>query len=237
MPYNLELYSELEARLKDWINAVGGEVTDLPLDLLNRAQNDLTMERRWSDMMFTSALTAVSGESKAYSFPSDMACFRLISTDSNSDGKPDEYYFAEGRQYNGYYLEDRFDKATGHAWVAIFYVDPATTPKVNYQKRLSDFTGSGTEYTFFPGELLLLTAQKIHIIETGLTDASYRAILDAQGKALDKYIAAHQYVNTDLVMEIKDASGRIISTESSDLSGNFSENNNSLGFNNDVDLR
>lgn len=222
MPYNQPLYSELKARLEDWIQSSGGSVQTLPLDLLNRAQDDLTIHRQWSDMMFTTPLVPVNGEDKAYSMPSGMASYKIISSDHDEDGKPDEYFYDRSIQDKGYNIEDRFDILSGHAHVVIFYRDPNNLPNVYYQKALSDFTDIGTpQYSFFPAELLLRTAQKIHIEETGLTSAEVTVILNSQQKLIDKYTASHHNVNNDLKMEILDSEGYPIQTEAMNLRGDF----------------
>jgi hypothetical protein len=242
--YNSEIYYDLEKRLKDWLNAVGGEVSNLPLDLLNRAQNKLTMHRLWSDMLRVTELSLVSGESKTYQFPTDVAAYKYLGADVDGNGKDDTWYYAEARNYNGYRLEDQFTKAAGHSWVAEFYTAPPFTPRLTYQKRLEDFVGYDTaaehsanpQYTFFPGELLMKCAQVIHIEETGLTSSEVQVLVNSYNQLLDDYTTAHQNVNTELTMELKDSEGHIINNESLDLGGNFGDNSFTRGFENDVDL-
>ena len=238
MSFNLETYLELRKRLSDWLRSTGGDVTNLPLDLLNRAQNWLTEYRRWTDMMVSAELTAVSGETNSFYLPSDMAAFTMIFYDSDSDGKPEKYYYRHARHDDGYEITDTFDKSTGHSWVVKFYTTPSYTPKAYYQRKLVDFTNDevNTQYSFFPGELLLRTAQLIHIEETGLTGTEVQVIINSQKGRLKDYAQAHHNVNNDLRMEINDDSGSKIKAESMDLTGNFSSYNNVRGYENSVDL-
>lgn len=238
MSYNAETYVDIKKRLNDWLRNTAGEVNNLPLDLLNRAQNWLTKYRRWTDMMKTVTLEAVTGEVNAYYLPSDMAAFTTIFVDSNMDGKPDQYLYRQARHHDGYEIEDRFTKTAGHRWVVTFYTAPTETPRCYYQKRLDDFQDDETnpQYSFFPGELLLRTAQLIHIEETGLTGPEIRAILDSQEKQIRDYEQAHNAVNNDLRMEIKDDNGHLLSTEHGDLQGNYSGGRDYRGYENDVDL-
>jgi len=222
MPNNQPLYSEIKARLEDWLQSSGGSVVLLPLDLLNRAQDDLTLHKQWSNMMFTEALTPVEGEPRTYSMPDGMASYQIISSDHDGDGKPDEYFYDRSNQVKGYKVEDRFDITTGHAHVILFYRDPSVLPNVYYQKALTDFQDTDTpQYSFFPSELLLRTAQKIHIEETGLTSSEVTVILNSQKTLLKNYTAIHHNVNTDLKMEILDYEGHPIQTEAINLTGCF----------------
>lgn len=236
MSINSETYLDIKNRLSDWLRNTGGDIENLPLDLLNRAQNRLTEYRRWTDMMRTASLEAVSGENNAYYLPSDMAAFVTIFFDSDNDGRPDKYFYRHARHDNGYEIRDDFDKSTGHSWVVTFYNSPSEAPKAYYQKRLDDFTGEGTEYSFFPGELLLKCAEVIHIEETGLTGAEVQVLRNTYFELLKDYEQAHHNVNNDLVMEINDVTGNHISTEGMDLQGNFSGVSNLRGYRNSADI-
>lgn len=238
MSYNAALYADLKKRLTDWLQVGDGEVVSVPLDLLNRGQDKIISENAWSDMMLTTPLVKISGEERAYQLPSGMATFTIISSDSDEDGKPDKYFYSKARVYNGYNIEDRFTKATGHSHVAIFYIDPPYVPNVYYQKKLEDFTDQVTsdQFSLFPGELLIRAAQSIHIEETGLTGPVMQVLLDSYDKHLENYSAGHNNVNQDLRMEILDYAGRPISTESTSLMGDFDGDGFGLGFDNDVDL-
>ena len=139
MPVNSELYYDIEKRLSDWLQVTPGEVTNLPLDLLNRAQNWLQEHKRWTDQMQRQELTAVAGEERTYRLPSDMVAFTVVGYDSDSDDKPDKYYYRHARHHDGYEPISEFTRTGGHSWKIKFYVDPEYTPNIYYQKRLEDF--------------------------------------------------------------------------------------------------
>lgn len=189
-------------------------------------------------MMKVAALEVVPGEENSFYLPADMAAFTTIFLDSNLDGKPDMFLYRHARHHDGYEIEDRFDKSTGHRWVVKFFTAPSYTPRCYYQRKLDDFLDDDvtTQYSFFPGELLLRTAQLIHIEETGLTGAEVQVIINSQEKQIRDYEQAHNCVNNDLRMEVKDDNGHLITTEASDLQGNYSGYHNYQGFDRDVDL-
>lgn len=244
MALNSELFYDIKNRLNDWLRITGGDVSNRPLDLLNRAQNWLTEYKRWTDMMHRVELTPVAGSSTQFTLPSDMASFTIVNYDSDSDGKPDKYYYRHARHHDGYEITDNFDKSTGHSWVITFYLAPEYTPEVYYQKRLEDFVDYDTaaehtanpQYTFFPGELLLRAAQVIHIEETGLVSAEVQIIQNSLKNLLENYEQAHHNVNNDLRMEILDDSGERVWNEASSLMGDFGSYYSKEGYENDVDF-
>lgn len=237
MAYQVETYEVISKRLSDWLNTVGGEIANLPLDLLNRAQNKILSEDQWADTMASAQLTPVVGEERTYYLPTDMATLFYIFYDSDGDGKPDGYMYRQSRRNKGYEEYDRFDVATGHSRVVTFYREQTYAPRAFYQKRLADFTDvTTTQYSFFPGELLLRAAQVIHIEESGLVGAEVSILRGSYADELKKYREAHHNVNADLTMDLKDAEGAQICLEAVDLQGNFSGVNFNRGYENSVDL-
>ena len=237
MGYQTETYDVISKRLGDWLEATGGEIENLPLDLLNRAQNKILSEDQWADTMASAQLAPVVGEERTYYLPTDMATLFFIFTDSDGDGKPDNYMYRQSRRNKGYEERDRFAIATGHSRVVTFYMEPTYAPRAFYQKRLADFTDVTTpQYSFFPGELLLRAAQVIHIEENGIVSAEVQILRSSYADELKKYREAHHNVNADLTMDLKDSQGYQVYLESADLQGNFSGVNFNRGYNNDVDL-
>jgi hypothetical protein len=224
-------YSTFSKRLDDWLIELGGEVTNLTLDLFNRAQDWLLLRRDWEDLIVRYELT-LSNDSA--SLPSDLSRILRVWHDSDGDGKPDFYYYAYARHDDGYYVSDSFTKSGGHSKTATFYRTPSHTPTVEYIKTLEHFTGSGVEYSFFPPDLLLRTAQKTHIEEADLVGNEYQAIINSHAEMLRDYEASHQYRNRDMRSEVLDDHGDPIDVEQYNLSGDTDRWND--GYDNSYDF-
>lgn len=226
-------YSEFSPILTDWLREEGGTVEDLTLSLINRAQDELWMYRAWDYLCKYQSLTL---SSLTATLPSDFGgriC--RIYCDTNSDNKPDRYYHKDGPVDSGYKIVDTFATATGHSVAITFFSTPPSTPVMVYPAILSDFAGTGTEYTYFPADLLIATAQKIHIEEADLVGNEYQAILNRQAQLLRDYEQSHQYQNVELVMRQLDESGLEIENESYDLESG-ADTRFSEVYDNDYDL-
>lgn len=211
-------YATFKLRLDDWLREEGGDVTDLSKDLLNRAQAELWMYRNWDGLVKRYQLTL---SSNAGSMPTDFGGMGLIRVyvDTNGDGKPDKYYYRESDTNQGYKLVNTFAKATGHSWVMTFFSTPPANPYIVYKVLLDDFTGVGDEYSYFPPDLLLATAQKIHIEEADLVGNEYEAILRRQAQLLRDYEQNHQYQNNAPEMNPLDESQQQLESDGFDLQG------------------
>ncbi len=186
-------------------------------------------------MIKTATLTLSGTEAN---LPSD--CVRIINIfyDSNGDGHPDGYYFRDNGPDGGYEITDTFSKATGHSRVINFFSALSQTPKITYQYALSDFEDSGTEYSFFPGELLLKAAQRLHIVETGLVGIEMQAIISECDKLLRDYTQSHQNLNNQMRISINDDFGNEIQTSGVNLSGyNDVVNPTNTGITRSMDVR
>lgn len=215
MPYNNETYAEISPRLSDWVQfSSGGNVGNPTLDLLNRAQNWLIDYLKWEGV--TKRVT-LSITNKVATLPSDLVAILSVYEDADSDGRPDTFYYASGNTGEGYLVTDSFTKAAGQAKTITFFNTPNNSVTLEYQGQLYDFTGEGTEYSFFPGELLIRTAQLIHIEETGLSGAEMGVIRNSQAKLAESYRAKSQYNNRKLSMRINDALGNEVFTPGFDL--------------------
>jgi hypothetical protein len=212
-----EPYSTFSKRLTDWLNTSGGEVTNLTLDLLNRAQQWLCLYRAWDGLTVRTQLTL---SDKDITLPSTFsgACVAVY-TDSNGDGKPDKYYYRDGEVGSGYRAQNTFAKATGHSWKFTFFAAPASNPVVVFPVPLDDFAGTGTEYSFFPTNLLLATAKKLHIEESDLVGPEYESILRAHDELLREFEHSHQHQNIEWRMRQLDTDGNEVGNEGYDLNG------------------
>lgn len=205
-------------RLTDWLQYEGGEVTNLPLDLLNRAQDSLWRYRRWDDLVKRSS--ALSITNKVATVPADFkGVFMRLGSDLDGDGRLDFFYYPKDNTDNGYEMRDTFDKDTGHTYTFTFYNTPSYDVYMEYMVYLEDFTGTGTEYTFFPGDLLLVEAQYIHIVETGKVGNEYQAITNRRSELIRDYEQAHQFQDRNMEMQQNDVLGNQIFNEQYNLEG------------------
>jgi len=219
-----EPYSTFSKRLTDWLNTAGGEVTNLTLDLINRAQYRLATYRAW-DGLITHYALEMHGLSAV--LPDDFyGAVCRVYVDVNGDNKPDVYYYRDAQAGTGYLIKDTFTKEAGHRWEIIFFARPQAAPIIVYPRALPDFTGSGIEYSFFPPELLLAAAKVIHIEESDLVGDEYNAIQRQYLTLLRDYEQAHQYQNTELRMAQIDASGKETEVVGYDLGGGDDEGDN-----------
>jgi hypothetical protein len=212
--FNQETIGTIRNRLTDWLitTGSGGSVTDLPLDLINRAQAWLVQHSEWQGLVSVATLTVTDRQA---TLPSNCAKVIRIGADSDGDNKLDFWYRKGGDYLHGYDVENSFDEDTGHSWTLTFYQDPTFTPvKLIYQKNLSDYTAEDDgKYSFFPGELLTRCAQKIRIEETGLVNAEVGVIQNAFYEQLTEFKANHQYNNDDGRFILKDDRGNDISMD------------------------
>lgn len=187
---NHDTYTQIAARLNDWLECSGGSVSNLALDLLNRAQRNLQQYLPWDYLVKRSALTVTN---KRANLPSDCGQILDIYHDSDGDGRPDYHYFQNGAYSdNGFVVENSFTVSSGHSLAIAFYSAPTNTPYIAYQATLADFAGTGTEYSYFPGDLLLIEAMYIHITEMGQVGPEYQSIVARREELLRDYRQAHQ---------------------------------------------
>jgi hypothetical protein len=230
-----EPYSTFSKRLTDWLNTAGGEVTNLTLDLFNRAQYRLMTYRPWEGLIVRQSLTLSSTKTSA--LPTDFTGTVIsVYIDTDADGKPDMYFYRNGNPSNGYRLTNVFVKATGHSWTITFFATPSPNPVIVYPKALPDFAGTGTEYSFFPPDLLLAAAKAIHIEESDLVGDEYQAVLNNYATLLRDYEQANQYQNTEMRMAVLDDSGDEVGVDDYDMCGGsetdvagFYDNSHDLG--------
>lgn len=216
--YRNRPYSEFSPILTDWLREEGGAVTDLTLSLLNRAQDWLYQYRAWDELIKYLQLTLSA--TNTITLPATYGGILLaVFCDTNGDGKSDKYYYKDAPVDCGYRLENTFAKATGHSTLLRFFSTPPENPYIKYPVLLDDFTGASTEYSFFPADLLIATAQMIHIQEADLVGNEYQAVVDKQAVLLRDYELSHQHQNIEMNMRQTDESGNEIENDSYDLDG------------------
>lgn len=234
---NSDTYSEIAQRFKDWLqtNNTGGNVTDVTLSFANSAQKNLWLKYNWDELVKEGSLTA-SASSQA--LPTDCGKIIAVGHDSDSDGIMDYYYYRNDRdRAHGYKIRNTFAKATGESRTIEFFVTPSVAPTLIYQPVLTDFANSGTEYSFFPMELLLLEMQVSYLQESGLMElGEYQGIMQRRNEILADFVAAYQYINPALKMEVTDYNGDVVDVDEYDLTGNL-DSTNLAGHSNSYDWR
>lgn len=214
MTIRANTYDVISRRLEDWLNTIGGgSVSNLPLDLLNRAQDWLGTYKPWDGLVKRAELTLSNGRAV---LPADWV-MTLAVFNADDSGYPTQYYYRDARQVGGYRVVSSFDKDTGHVVEYEFFDAPSGPVYLLYQMDLGDFVGSGTEYSFYPGELLLAIAQKIHIEETGLSGGETQVLLRKAEEQLDNYVKHHMYQNGEMRMRMNDWYGNEVAAESYSL--------------------
>lgn len=202
--------------LLDWLtnSGRGKNVTDLALSLANRAQKNLWAKKAWCDLVTDASISLSSG---SFTFPANFG--RIIDIWGNLDGTgvPSYWYYEADSYEKGYKLRDSFTAATGHAWTITFHY-PQSDTQMRYQRLLSDFTGNGTEYSFFPSNLLILECQKINTRDKGNTKEWQMIKADWEEEFKD-FCNCHQWVNYDPTPKMRDRNGSEIITNEYSLDG------------------
>ena len=232
--YLSEDFSDSYKRHKDWLqdqSNTGNNVTDIALDELNQARQDIWHMKLWDGLIKEADFSLTDN---AASLPSDWGKTFCIGYDSDGDGKLDYFFFANTvMAHRGYKIRNTYTRAGGHSRVITFYNTPSQTPTIYYQVLLNDFTNLGTEKLFFPAKLLENQAKLIHLEGAPIPD-EYDVVQQAFDKRFRTYVRNHQYQNRDLRNVVLDNNGIPIQMESEPLDGSVGRDN--LGHDDDYDL-
>lgn len=220
MPYFGDKYlTEVRPVLLDWLSYNNGQsVTDLVLSLANRAQKNLWAKKPWADLVKDHAFALNSTNSEV--LPADFGRVIDMWADFTGLGVPSYWYYDADNYLQGYKIRDSFDKSTGHSWTITFHY-PQTAVNMRYQAVLADFSGTGDEYSLFPANLLILEAQKIHLLEKGDTKG-WQAVSAQFEEIFKDYCNCHQWVNRDTLPRINDRLGNEIMLDGYSLDGDNS---------------
>lgn len=229
--------SDLTNSFNSWCESspTGGEyVSDLGLEYANRAQDALCTEapEGWDYLSKTAALT-LSG--LVGNMPSDFGVLLSVYADTDGDGKPDYYYYKDGRMLEGFRFADNFAKATGHSFSITFYQAPLTPIYIEYQVALADFTGTGTENLFFPKNLMLRKMQHLRCLDKGLLQ-EWQALSGDYAKELGNFKSQHQNNAQAVEIVVNDSRGREISVPSYSMRNGSSGNRRLIGKTMDQDI-
>ncbi len=219
MPFRSETFTEISNRIKNWLieDNTGSSVSRLDLDLANRAQRTLNFYRPWKGLLKYATLSV---SSKQATLPSDMARLIAMGHDSDNDKRWDWFYFKEDSNVAlGYRIVPTFAKSSGYSEVVHFYQAPNYSPEIMYIHSISDFVGTGTEYSFFPADLIDARAHLFHLESNGGSQSQdYKYLLDRERKILEDIQSNDQYQNIHPKMFQLDENGVEIFTESYSLS-------------------
>jgi hypothetical protein len=221
--FNATYNDDLLPILRDYISnsGTGQSVINKALSYANRAQNNLWAKKPWCDLATDIDVALVNN---SFTFPANFGRIVSIWADLSGLGVPDYWYYEGGIYEKGYKLRDSFTNANGHQWTISFHFTQTSSVKMIYQRLLEPFTGEGTEYLFFPLNLILLECQKINLREKGQLN-ELAAIKEAFDDEFKDYCNAHQWVNYDSTARINDRNGYQISTDSFSLDGSTIRNN------------
>lgn len=178
-PYNFsdDTYTTLLASIAKWTITtpqMNSENSDL-LVYINRAQKYLENKRVLNPLVCASELTIDSITSIA-TIPSDYRKFIDMRSDSDSDNIYDYPYIVN----TDFEFIRSFSKTTGWTISIKFHISPGKAlyepVYLIYQKALEQFTGTGTEYLFFPMELMDVTTKLLIARDSGEISNEYKAI-------------------------------------------------------------
>lgn len=221
-------FSQIKPRLLDMLRiSDGGNVDNIGLDLLNRAQQFLWGHTEWNALRKSASLT-VDPVTYLATLPADFGRLINLMWDSNGDGIPEGYFDIGGTDPARFCeLRETFDKATGLSFSVYFGRVPSWIPIVRYIANLDDFEetdsngNSLTEYSFFPAELLLKTAEKLHLEEKGSDTTTLNSVSQAWIGLLTQF---EQWQNRGSAQDfaMRDAMGNQIWQRSYELNGSDS---------------
>ena len=237
---NSDLFSNIKNSFLDWMDDqdnTGGNVSDTALTTINRAQDNLERYDCWDGLVKDANLTLGGTDGRTANLPTDFSGEMIdVYIDTNNDGKADFHYYKDSTDVsNGYKIRYGFTLATGHVVTIKFLSTPQNTPVMLYKIKLAAFTGTGTEYSFFPFDLLLTEAQYIHVTESGIVGNDLQAIDKRRRELLRDFRQERQYKNHDMRSVQNDSRGYPIFNGGYSMIGESSPVRD--GFTNDYDRR
>lgn len=231
-----DTFEDIATSFNSWVDS---DITDatyvsnLNLEYANRAQESLLSEAvlGWQYLTKTVQLTL---SNLVAALPSDYGLLINCYADTDSDGKPDYYYFKDGELLEGFKLVPGFTKSGGHSFSIRFYQSPLEPVYIDYQAALENFTGEGTEYSFFPKNLLFRKMQHLRCLDKGKLDEWKALGIDFETD-LDKFKSQHQNIAGTIGIQINDARGSRVVLPKCNLNS-FSYGGRMIGKTNDQDI-
>jgi len=228
---------DIQPILSDWtINSRSGKsVSDLQLSLANRATQNLWNKKAWSNLVLLVSLSLDSNG--AYAIDTNLSDFgRIVDIADYSDNVPTQWYEEGNDETFGYKMTNAFTKAAGQSRVMTFNNPSVISLKMRYVQTLEKFTGSGTEYSYFPANLVILEAQKINTSSKG-NPKQHQLFVQEYNDAYNDYKNTTQWVNANTRPVMRDHYGSKVTPQTFSLAGgnpgrrNNTDSNKTLRFN------
>jgi hypothetical protein len=232
-----DLYSDLAASFNQWLSnsPTGGQyVADITLDYANRAQDSLESDpaQGWTLLVRSEKLVVTN---LVALLPSECGILIHVYSDSDEDKKPDRYYFKDGRLIDGFKFIPEFDKAHGHTLSIQFFQAPIEPVFCDYQIKLEALTGTGTEYLFFPKNLMLGKMQYLRCLDKGLPK-EWEALRAEFERELARFKSQHQNGVEMPGITVNDYAGKEVYLPRHNLSGGMGTGGRLVGSTNDRDV-
>ena len=222
-------------RLTDWCqySKTGNAVADLPLDLLNRGKDWISGYHQWDFLIKVADLVLSSGTT--YTVPIDCQAIIDIYTDCDGDGQPHWRFCKDATDISKRYtIADAFTATGGHSRTITFPSSAylSSTPKIKYSALLADYVGTKlngayTELCFFPANLMLRAAQKIHCEDKGRSGDDVISITKALWDEMRIAEAMLQHQNEEMDITIKNKYGQPIKINGHSMDGRSTGSANS----------
>jgi hypothetical protein len=167
--------------------------------------------------------------------PSDYGLLIHCYADTDSDGKPDYYYFKDGELIDGFKLVPNFSKSSGHSFSIQFFQSPLEPLYIDYQTALENFTGEGTEYSFFPKNLLFRKMQHLRCLDKGMLD-EWKALSAEFKDELGRFKSQHQNIAGTVGIQVNDVRGFAVRLPRNNLNNYGASAGRMIGKTNDQDI-
>ncbi len=136
---------------------------NLGLKVINLAKDWLCMYKPWRDLLVLYQAT-FDPATRLMTLPPDYGQIVEVYTDPSNIGKPMWVYTLRDNDISKRYDEvSTYTIAGGHVrklqWPPMVYIPQ--NPWIRYSKVLEDYTGTGTEISFFPMMIMLVVCKKI----------------------------------------------------------------------------
>ncbi|RPJ55959.1 MAG: hypothetical protein EHM12_11365 [Dehalococcoidia bacterium] len=237
MAFLKNIYTQIANAFKEFIGGsnTGEYINDLALHYINRAQESLNVYRKWQGLTMIQTLT-LSGKTTT-AIPDGLII--NVFEDTDGDGFPDKYYWNKSSNTSdGYFINNTFSKASGFTRTITFYSTPGSAPKMEYIKILEDFTGTGTEYSFFPANMLIAKAAMLYLEADGrIGTPEYVMHQNCLLNEIVDFCNATQAENIDIVNNIKDDFGNVTEVQGYNLIDGDELGSNGYNYDPIVDIR
>jgi hypothetical protein len=195
-------------RIKDVLvySDYGNNITNLALDMANRAQAWISMYRPWD--FLKKVVTLTIGADRICSLPTDLNTILRIYVNNGDGGQYVDYYPDAPAVEERYELFDDFTASAGHVWYiqlpsAASIVGPLS---LKYTYDLPNITAED-QFLFYPSELLLRAAHKLHIADKGLTGDRVDNALAEFERVMANFIRNSQHMNQKMDLNIHNKYG------------------------------